>query len=195
MSPRLTACKQTWKLSLSHPYASYSTCFSALGKVCEWVVALSSSSVCSGVSRSQEVIEFPLLKISISALAGNLPEMKWTADVYVCVNGGSRKGENALSDTEREGCNCKEKNGSPSKMFQERGKKKIKWSNLKLCYIQEKRSKMYLYGFKICLIYTWISLQILPVCHSREVRFLMKTLGHVPSSSIYGTMVCWYCHL
>lgn len=68
-------------------------------------------------------MSFPLLKISISALAGNLPEMKWAADVYVCVNGGSRKGENALRDAEREGCNYKEKNGSPSKMFQERGKK------------------------------------------------------------------------
>lgn len=60
-------------------------CLSAQGKVCEWVVALSSSSVCSGVSRSQEVIEFPLLKISISTPAGNPPEMKWTADVYVSI--------------------------------------------------------------------------------------------------------------
>lgn len=72
-----TACKQTWKLSLSHPHPSYSIIFSALGKVCEWAVALSSSSVCSGVSRRHEVIEFPLLKISISTAAGNLPGMKW----------------------------------------------------------------------------------------------------------------------
>lgn len=82
-------------LSLRRPRAFYSTSFSAAGEVCEWAAALSSSSVCSGVSRSQEVIEFPLLKIAIIALAGNLPEMKWTAGVYVCVNGGSRKGGRA----------------------------------------------------------------------------------------------------
>ncbi len=46
-------------------------------------MALSTSSVCSGVSRSQEVIEFPLLKISISPPAGNPSKMKGTADVYV----------------------------------------------------------------------------------------------------------------
>lgn len=79
------AWKQLWKLSLRPFHPSYSMCLSAPGKVCEWVAALPSSSVCSGVSRSQEVIEFPLLKISISTPAGNPPEMKWTADVYVCV--------------------------------------------------------------------------------------------------------------
>lgn len=104
-----TACKQTWKLSLSHPHPSYSTFISALGKVCEWVVALSSSSVCSGVSRRHEVIEFPHLETSIRAPVGNLPGMKWTADVYVYVNGASRKGEKALNDAVREGCNYKGK--------------------------------------------------------------------------------------
>lgn len=83
------------KLSLRRPCAFYSTSFSAAGEVCEWAAALSPSSVCSGVSRSQEVIEFPLLKISIIGLAGNLPGMKWTAGVCVCVNGGSRKGGRA----------------------------------------------------------------------------------------------------
>lgn len=52
-------------------------------EVCVWEAALLPSSRCSGVSWSQEVIEFPLLKIPISAAAGNPSEMKWTADVYV----------------------------------------------------------------------------------------------------------------
>lgn len=117
-----TACEQTWKLSLSHPHPSYSTFISALGKVCEWVVALSSSSVCSGVSRRHEVIEFPHLETSISAPVGNLPGMKWTADVYVYVNGASRKGEKALNDAVREGCNYTGKKHSPSKTVHKRKK-------------------------------------------------------------------------
>lgn len=66
-------------------------------------MALSSSSVCSGVSRRHKVIEFSLLEISIRAPVGNLPGIKWTADVYVYVNGASRKGENALNDAVRKG--------------------------------------------------------------------------------------------
>lgn len=92
------------------------------GRSCEWVVALSASSLCSGVSSRQEVIEFPLLKVSISAQPGNPPEMKWTADVCVCVSGGSMKGENSVSGGEREGGNYKDKNCSWSKMFQGRKK-------------------------------------------------------------------------
>ena len=79
-----TPYKQTGKLSLRSPHPFYSLCLCAPGKVCEWVAAPSSSSVCSGVSRSQEVIEFPLLKISISAPSGYPSKMKCTADVYVC---------------------------------------------------------------------------------------------------------------
>ena len=54
---------------------------------------LSSSSVCSGVSRSHEVIEFPLLKISNGTSAGNPSEMKWTADMW---RGASTKAESSV---------------------------------------------------------------------------------------------------
>lgn len=56
-----------------------------------WV--LSSSSVCSGVSRSHEVIEFPLLNISSGTSAGNPSEMKWTADMC---RGASTEAESSV---------------------------------------------------------------------------------------------------
>lgn len=40
--------------------------------------------MCSGVYSRQEVIEFPLLRTSISTPAGNPPEMKYSGGVYVC---------------------------------------------------------------------------------------------------------------
>lgn len=107
------------------------------GRSCEWVVALSASSLCSGVSSRQEVIEFPLLKVSISAQPSNPPEMKWTADVCVCVSGGSMKGENSVSGGEREGGYYKDKNCSWSKMFQ--GRKKPNHQNWKMWHARKKK--------------------------------------------------------
>ena len=131
------ACKQSGKMSIRPRRPSQSTWLSALGKVCEWVVALSASSLCSGVSRRQEVIEFTLLKVSISAQPGNPSEMKWTADVCVCVSGGSTKGENSVSGGEREGGNYKDKNRSRSKMF--RGRKKPNHQIWKMWHTHKKK--------------------------------------------------------
>lgn len=64
-------------------------------------------------SRSQEVIEFPPLeKISISAAAGNLPDMRWTADAYVFISGGGAPGEKP-SAAELERCNHRDQNSFP----------------------------------------------------------------------------------
>lgn len=152
------------------------------GRSCEWVVALSASSLCSGVSSRQEVIEFPLLKVSISAQPGNPPEMKWTADVCVCVSGGSMKGENSVSGGEREGGNYKDKNCSWSKMFQ--GRKKPNHQNWKMWHTREKKKihKFDLRRSQICWIHTWSGLKILSVWLSFEERFCYESTASLACS-------------
>lgn len=82
---------------------------------------LSSPSRCSGVSRSQEVIEFPLLKISMGALAGNPPEEDCRCVcVSVCHGGSKIREEMQRAAQNVKGAITKDKNCSYSKMFKER---------------------------------------------------------------------------
>lgn len=110
-------------------------------------MALSSSSVCSGVSRSQEVIEFPLLKISISTPAGNPSEMKWTADVC-------RGGRNSVSET---GAIIKTRTSQVAGCFRRGSNQIIKSKTM----MQEKRIENVVTQIQTCFIFARISLQIL----------------------------------
>lgn len=81
-------------------------------------------------------MSFPSRKISIRAAAGNLPDMRWTADAYVCISGGSGKGENPLKDAELGGCNYGEQKSSPRKM---KKKKKERKKSIKSKNVQHKK--------------------------------------------------------